>query len=154
MSVENGKTVHEMRDRILTRCSSVGCDGCPLLDQKWEHPLANPDFGYCLEVRRATVDELDKALSLLEADDSEIEGAPETIEEDPVNHPSHYTGGGIECLDALEASMTPIEYAGFLKGQVFKYLWRYRLKGNPVQDLSKARFYLDRLIRCTEVAAE
>ena len=49
--------------------------------------------------------------------------------------------------------MTPIEYAGFLKGQVFKYLWRYPLKGNPVQDLNKARFYLDRLIRCVEKEA-
>lgn len=40
---------------------------------------------------------------------------------DPVNHPEHYTSGGIECLDAIKASMTPIEYAGFLKGQVLKY---------------------------------
>lgn len=69
---------------------------------------------------------------------------------DPVNRPSHYTTGAIECIDALEASMTPIEYAGFLKGQVFKYLWRYRLKGKPVEDLKKARFYLDRLIQITE----
>lgn len=71
-------------------------------------------------------------------------------EDDPVNHPSHYTSGGIECLDALEASMTPLEYAGFLKGQVFKYIWRYRLKANPVQDLKKACFYLDRLIHVIE----
>jgi hypothetical protein len=71
-------------------------------------------------------------------------------EEDPVNRPSHYTSGGIECIDALEASMTPIEYAGFLKGQVFKYIWRYRLKGKPSEDLKKARYYLDRLIQITE----
>lgn len=70
--------------------------------------------------------------------------------EDPVNHPIHYTRGGIECLDALEASMSPIEYAGFLKGQVFKYIWRYRLKGKPSEDLKKARFYLDRLIQIVE----
>ena len=74
----------------------------------------------------------------------------EKVEEDPVNHPSHYTSGGIECLDALNASMTPIEYAGFLKGQVFKYIWRYRLKGKPAEDLKKARFYLDRLIQVIE----
>lgn len=75
---------------------------------------------------------------------------PAPSEDDPVNHPTHYTSGGIECLDALEASMTPIEYAGFLKGQVFKYIWRYRLKGKPVQDLRKALFYLDRLIKVAE----
>jgi hypothetical protein len=73
-----------------------------------------------------------------------------TPEEDLVNHPNHYTSGGIECIDAIAASMTPIEYAGFLKGQVLKYVWRYRLKGKPVQDLKKARFYLDRLIQLTE----
>ncbi len=70
--------------------------------------------------------------------------------EDPVNRPSHYTAGGIECIDAIDASMTPTEYAGFLKGQVLKYVWRYRLKGKPAEDLKKARYYLDRLIRITE----
>ena len=74
-------------------------------------------------------------------------------EPDPVNHASHYNDGAIECIDALEASMTPIEYAGFLKGQVFKYIWRYRLKGKPVEDLKKARYYLDRLIQITEKEA-
>ena len=64
---------------------------------------------------------------------------------DAVNHPAHYTQGGIECLDAIESSMTAEEYAGYLKGNVLKYLWRYRNKGNPVQDLEKAGFYLNRL---------
>lgn len=72
---------------------------------------------------------------------------------DPVNKASHYNDGDIECIDALEASMTPIEYAGFLKGQFLKYIWRYRLKGNPVEDLKKARYYLDRLIRIIEKEA-
>lgn len=64
---------------------------------------------------------------------------------DPVNHPDHYTQGGIECIDAIEASMTPDEFAGFLKGNSIKYLWRYRQKAGR-QDLEKARWYLDRLI--------
>lgn len=74
-------------------------------------------------------------------------------EEDPVNRPSHYTAGGIECINAIEASMTPDEYTGFLKGQVLKYVWRYRLKGKPAEDLRKARYYLDRLIQITEMEA-
>lgn len=65
---------------------------------------------------------------------------------DPVNHPTHYTQGGIECIEAIKASMTREEYEGFLKGQVIKYVWRYKHKGKPVEDLKKARFYLDRLI--------
>lgn len=65
---------------------------------------------------------------------------------DPVNKPAHYTAGGIECIEAIKASMTAEDFRGFLKGQVIKYIWRYRLKDNPLQDLEKAKFYLDRLI--------
>ena len=73
---------------------------------------------------------------------------------DPVNHPSHYTQGSIECIEAIRASMTAEEYEGFLKGQVIKYVWRYRNKWNPIEDLKKARFYLDRLIEQTEETHE
>ena len=58
---------------------------------------------------------------------------------DNVNHPYHYTRGGIECIDAISAAITedPPKEA-FLKGQVIKYLWRYNLKEKPVEDLEKA----------------
>lgn len=64
---------------------------------------------------------------------------------DPVNHPSHYTSGSIECIDAIEAALTPEEFRGFCKGNSIKYVWRSNLKGNHDQDLSKARWYLDRV---------
>jgi hypothetical protein len=64
---------------------------------------------------------------------------------DMVNHPPHYTGGDIESIDAIAASMTPVEFHGFLKGQVIKYMWRYREKGG-VEDLKKAQWYLTRHI--------
>ena len=57
---------------------------------------------------------------------------------DAVNHPGHYTGAGIECIEAIKASMTPDALAGYLKGNVQKYLWRYEKKVNPVEDLKKA----------------
>ena len=68
---------------------------------------------------------------------------------DPVNHPNHYTQGGIECIDALNAMVTGYEdpVQACLSWQVVKYVWRHPFKGNPVQDLKKARFYLDRLIK-------
>lgn len=66
---------------------------------------------------------------------------------DPVNHPSHYTAGGIECIDAIKASMTHEEFCGFLKGNVIKYTWRYKQKGKPVEDLKKAQWYQNRLIQ-------
>ena len=64
---------------------------------------------------------------------------------DNVNHPAHYTQGGIECIEAIKASMTEEEFRGYLKGCQIKYLWRYRLK-NGVEDLKKASWYLNRLI--------
>lgn len=64
---------------------------------------------------------------------------------DPVNSPAHYASGAIECIDAIEASMTPEEFQGYCRGNLMKYSWRYRNK-NGVQDLAKARWYLDRLI--------
>lgn len=66
---------------------------------------------------------------------------------DSVDHPSHYTQGSIECLDAIRESMTSESYNGFLKGQVQKYMWRYEKKSNPLEDLRKAEFYLKRLIK-------
>jgi len=64
---------------------------------------------------------------------------------DMVNHPPHYTRGGIECIAAIKAALTPEEWRGLLKGQVIKYLWRERHKGGQ-EDCRKARFYLDRLL--------
>ena len=68
---------------------------------------------------------------------------------DLVNHPSHYASGGIECIDAIEASMSAEEFQGYCKGNLIKYVWRYRNKGG-VQDLQKANWYLDRLIKSNQ----
>ena len=64
---------------------------------------------------------------------------------DPVSKPGHYTKGDIESIDAIEASMSPVEFRGYLKGNVLKYLWRYDYKGKAVEDLRKADWYLERL---------
>lgn len=81
-------------------------------------------------------------------------GCPPISGETAVERPSHYTSGGIECIDAMKAMLAGYEqakmvtkfYWHFLSGQVFKYLWRWPLKERPLQDLKKARWYLDRLI--------
>lgn len=70
----------------------------------------------------------------------------EQEENDVVERPAHYNRGGIECIDAIEASMSHEEFKGYLKGNAQKYLWRYRHKGKPVEDLRKAKWYLDRLL--------
>ncbi len=63
-----------------------------------------------------------------------------------VDHPSHYNKGGVECIEAIKACVSPEAYKGFLKGNVLKYMWRYESKGKPVEDLKKAKWYLDKLI--------
>lgn len=69
---------------------------------------------------------------------------------DPVERPSHYTAGEIECIDAIRAATTQEEFEGFLRGNVLKYLWRCNLKSNKTEDLNKARWYLNRLIEETD----
>lgn len=63
---------------------------------------------------------------------------------DPVNRPSHYTNGDIECIDAIRAALTDEEFRGFCKGNNIKYTWRERMKGGN-QDMRKARWYLQKL---------
>ena len=65
---------------------------------------------------------------------------------DTVQRPAHYNQSGIECIDAIAASMTPVEFQAYLKGNVQKYLWRYQHK-NGVEDCRKAQWYLDRLVK-------
>jgi len=64
---------------------------------------------------------------------------------DVVNHPAHYTEhpSGVECIQVTE-------HMNFCIGNAVKYLWRADMKGNPVEDLKKARWYIDREIERRE----
>lgn len=73
---------------------------------------------------------------------------------DNVNHPSHYTQGSIECIDALKAATvgkTGIE--AVCVANVIKYCWRYEEK-NGLEDVKKAQFYINRLIQELEEKKE
>jgi len=74
-----------------------------------------------------------------------------SIAEDSVNSPKHYNTGNIECIEAIEESMSSVAFKGYLKGNCMKYLWRYDYKGKQVQDLQKAGWYLNKL---TNMVAE
>jgi len=76
------------------------------------------------------------------------EEAP-VIQEDVVNHPSHYTDGAIETIEAIEAALTNEEFRGYCKANCIKYIWRERHKGGT-ESLKKAQWYLDRLIQLDE----
>ena len=64
---------------------------------------------------------------------------------DVVNNPDHYNTGNIECIEAIEESMSSVAFKGYLKGNCMKYLWRYDYKGKQVEDLQKAGWYLQKL---------
>lgn len=69
---------------------------------------------------------------------------------DNVNHPSHYTQGGVECIDAITAATvnkTGVE--AVCTANVIKYLWRYEAK-NGLEDVKKAQWYINRLIAALE----
>ncbi|MDA8032234.1 MAG: DUF3310 domain-containing protein [Alphaproteobacteria bacterium] len=67
---------------------------------------------------------------------------------DRVNSPSHYTSGKTEVIDIIEDAVkdAPANIYGMLQSQVLKYMLRVWLKDNPLEDMKKARWYLDRLI--------
>ena len=65
---------------------------------------------------------------------------------DNVQHPAHYTQGGIECIDAIETACAGLTgFEGYCTGNSIKYLWRWKHKGGR-EDLLKAAWYIDRLL--------
>lgn len=62
-------------------------------------------------------------------------------EYDLVKRPRHYNRGGIECIDAIKAQLTPEEWRGYLRGQIAKYNWRLGQKDDPKQEAGKLLFY-------------
>lgn len=99
-----------------------------------------------------TQEELDEYIFAEEEDDEVVfTGYPEEEDEDVVNNPSHYNTGNIECIEAIEESMSSVAFKGYLKGNAMKYLWRYDYKGKQVEDLRKAGWYL---LRLTDIVIE
>lgn len=71
---------------------------------------------------------------------------------DPVNHPKHYqASNGLEAIDCIEAFVEDLPGdIGYLIGNAMKYLCRFDKKGKPVEDLQKARWYIERAIKSIE----
>ena len=99
---------------------------------KCEHgqPM-NMDCELCLD------DAADKFNAIMQANEAKY------IKKDIINHPPHYTQGGIEAIDAIEAALTPEEFRGYCKGNALKYIWREKHKGQN-ESLKKAIWYLNR----------
>ncbi len=63
---------------------------------------------------------------------------------DPVNHPSHYTNGEIECIDAIRVALGRDGFIAYCRGNAIKYMWRAGLKGDAAEDMRKAAWYATR----------
>lgn len=135
-------------------CDHCGdtCDNCELM-KKYDKATSEFTDQYACVFDKMSDDMLDKCYDWLKdskpaaCENAEAKCCDKETDSDMVNHPSHYTQGGIECIDALKAatvSKTGIE--AVCTANAIKYLWRYEEK-NGIEDVKKARWYIDRLIR-------
>ena len=138
------------KEEILNRyCDSIDdCDNCELM-KKYDRDTSEFTDKYACIFDEMSDDMLDKCYDWFrDIRPTACENAEaKEPDVDMVNHPSHYTQGGIECIDALKAatvSKTGIE--AVCTANAIKYLWRYEEK-NGVEDVKKARWYIDRLIK-------
>lgn len=116
-------------------------------DFYWAHTGSNADIiAYRLQQPTKSEQACDDAA---EADDEADLNECIGQDFDVVNHPSHYTQGDIECIDAIKAALGEEQYEGYLRGACIKYLWRYKMKSG-VESLKKAEWYLKRLIELNE----
>ena len=128
-------TTEEKRKAIIMFCNSHDvCSNCRVLSDELIPPKercwskgADIERNYAALVKAGCIKE-----------------EPEFVkvnDNDMVEHPSHYTQNGIECIEAIKASMTSDGFIDYCKGNVLKYIWRWRDKGG-VEDLEKAKVYL------------
>lgn len=66
------------------------------------------------------------------------------MKKERVDHPDHYNQGNIEVIEAIEDWFDGLD---FCAGNVVKYVSRYKYKDDPIEDLKKARWYIDRMIQ-------
>ena len=147
-------TRKEKIDALELYCNHCGdtCDACELKNvydketaeftnkyscvfNAMDNKMLDKIYGWYKELDQAT------------CENDEVNCCNKESNADMVNHPSHYTQGGIECIDALKAatvSKTGIE--AVCTANAIKYLWRYEEK-NGIEDVKKARWYIDRLIK-------
>ena len=129
-------TIEEKAKMIEKYCDSItDCSECAIKDNVFT----------CYGNYDVFPEEITKNYEIIFGNDSE---AKEEKTDDMVNHPSHYTSGGVECIDAITSALSSYEDSvdSWLVGQVIKYLWRAPLKGKYEEDIKKAQFYLNRLV--------
>lgn len=141
------------KEKILNcYCNNIdNCDNCELMKKYDKDTIEFTDQYACI-FDEMSDDMLNKCynwykeLDPAACENAEAKCCDKEPDGDMVNHPSHYTQGGIECIDALKAAtVSKIGIEAICTANAIKYLWRYEEK-NGVEDVKKARWYIDRLI--------
>ena len=138
-------TIEEKAIEIEKYCDSINdCSECAINNSE------NGSF-ICYSKWDEYPNDIERNYEIIFGNAEDIE--EEKKSEDMVNHPSHYTSGGVECIDAITSALSSYEDSvdSWLVGQVIKYLWRAPLKGKYAEDIRKAQFYLNRLVNGLEV---
>ena len=139
---EEKMTIEEKAKMIEKHCDSMpSCSACP---------IGSKDGSFvCFSDWEDNPNDIEKNYEIIFGKTSDTKDEKvEKKSEDMVNHPSHYTHGGVECIDAITSALSSYEDSvdSWLVGQVIKYLWRAPLKGKYEEDIKKAQFYLNRLV--------
>ncbi len=128
------------------------CEECELL-KKYDKETNEWTDEYACVFSDMSDDMLDKCYNWYKeikqaaCENAENECCDVEPDDDMVNHPSHYTQGGIECIDCIKSAVTnKVGIEAVCVANVIKYLFRYEEK-NGIEDVKKARWYIDRLIK-------
>ena len=111
----------------------------------WCYPKQYEDYKMITE--ETTV----KPLWRAKTNETVVMGREGPIKHDPVNSPSHYTHGGVETIDYIEAKGLDKD---FCLANVIKYVSRAGYKISKLEDLKKAQYYLNRRIKSLEASEE
>lgn len=140
----NQKNAIELALEMNAECEKCdGCKGCPFLLEDTDG--YQEAFCSIAAIEDIGIERLKERLRQLDSS-----YAPS----DNVNSPSHYCKGGLECIEAIRATCEGLDgVEAYYAGNVIKYVWRFKFK-NGVEDLKKARKYLDWLIEKEEKESE
>ena len=143
----------EKEETLNFYCNNIDdCDNCELM-KKYDRDTSEFTDQYSCIFHKMSDDMLNKCynwykeLNPAVCENAEAKCCDKGPNVDMVNHPSHYTQGGIECIDCIKsATVGKVGIEAFCVGNAIKYLFRYEEK-NGIEDVKKARWYIDRLIK-------
>jgi len=137
MTVDEAKVLYGRADRRFY----VFCTDCPVKEE-------------CLRITEAAqMDGLEKCWSFIARHMSNEEDTCSEVTPDNVNHPAHYETGKFECIDVMVETQGEEAVKAYCLCAAFKYLYRHRRK-NGLEDIKKARWYLDKYVELEEGEAD